>query len=188
MSKLKICEVNSKSLFANYRDKVLGFFIKFLHDEELAKDLAQDVFLKLIEKEKSLLNVRDLDGYIYNMCRNMAFDHLKKASHDRKYRNFLINAGLKTQNPEVNRKIDVDHYRTVLEDSLNHLPDQQRLIFNLSKREGLSHEKIAEMLDISPNTVRNHLYQALKNIRATTNPNIDVILIVVYFVAGLLLV
>lgn len=178
--------MNSKSLFSNYRDKVLGFFIKFLNDEELAKDLAQDVFLKLIEKEKSLNQIQDLDGYIYNMCRNLAFDHLKKASHDSRYRKFILQAGQKSQNPEIIRQIDVDHYRTVLEESLKHLPDQQRLIFNLSKREGLSHEKIAEMLDISPHTVRNHLYQALKNIRATTNPNIDLIVILAYLVSGLL--
>ena len=173
-------------LFNRYRDKVLGFFIQFLHDEELAKDLAQDVFVKLIEKKEALDDISDLDGYIYLMCRNLAFDHLKKAAHDRKYRKFIVYAGRKSQTPEVNRRMDVDHYRTVLEESLKHLPDQQRLIFNLSKREGLSHEKIAEMLDISPHTVRNHLYQALKNIRATTNPNIDLIVILAYLVSGLL--
>lgn len=175
--------MNSKSLFNNYRDKVLGFFIQFLHDEELAKDLAQDVFVKLIEKKDTLDRISDLDGYIYLICRNLAFDHLKKAAHDKKYRNYILNAGRKTQKPEMNRRMDVEHYRTVLEDSLRLLPDQQRLIFNLSKREGLSHEKIAEMLDISPHTVRNHLYQALKNLRAST-PDIELILAMVIILSG----
>ncbi len=176
--------MNSKSLFDLYRDKVLGFFIKFLHDEELARDLAQDIFLKLFEKKAELDEISDLDRYIYLTCRNLAFDHLKKAAHDKKYRNYILLAGARTQPPEVNRKMDVDHYRTILEDSLKHLPDQQRLIFNLSKREGLSHEKIAEMLNISPHTVRNHLYQAVKNLRATT-PDIEMILAMVIILSGL---
>ena len=177
--KRKIEKVNSKSLFNDYRDKILGFFIKFLHDEEMARDLAQDVFLKLFEKKDDLDRISDLDGYIYLMCRNLAFDHLKKAAHDKKYRSFLLNAGRKVHKPEMDRKMDIEYYRTILEESLKILPDQQRLIFNLSKREGLSHEKIAEMLEISPNTVRNHLYQALKNLRSST-PDIEMILFLTY--------
>ncbi len=170
--------MNSKSLFNDYRDKVLGFFIKFLHDEELARDLAQDIFLKLFEKKAELDEISDLDRYIYLTCRNLAFDHLKKAAHDKKYRSYILHAASEAQVPEMHRKMDVEHYRTVLEDSLKLLPDQQRLIFNLSKREGLSHEKIAEMLNISPHTVRNHLYQAVKNLRAST-PDIEMILMIV---------
>ena len=172
-------EVNPKILFNNYRDKVVGFFIKFLNDEEIAKDLAQDVFLKLIKKIDDLEKINDLDGYIYLMCRNLAFDHLKKASHDKKYREHILNASFDSQPPEINREIESEYYKEILEQSLEQLPDQQRIIFNLSKREGLSHQKIAEKLNISPNTVRNHLYQALKNIRATAaNPDIDLIIVV----------
>lgn len=178
-------KMNSQALFNDYRDKVLGFFIKFLHDEEMARDLAQDVFIKLFEKKDELDQVADLDGYIYLMCRNLAFDHLKKAAHVKKYHNFLLNSGQIVQKPEMERKMDIEHYKSILEETLKILPDQQRLIFNLSKREGLSHEKIAEMLEISPNTVRNHLYQAVKNLRATSNPNIDVILILVYLLSGI---
>ncbi|WP_236973507.1 RNA polymerase sigma factor [Membranihabitans maritimus] len=172
-------KVNPKILFNNYRDKVVGFFIKFLKNEEIAKDLSQDVFLKLIKKINELEDVTDLDGYIYLMCRNLAFDHLKKASHDKKYREYILDVSSESQPPEITREIESEYYGEILEQSLEQLPDQQRLIFNLSKREGLSHQKIAEKLNISPNTVRNHLYQALKNIRATaSNPDIDLIIVV----------
>src|SRR5690606_35778186 len=104
--------------------------------------------------------------------------------HDKKYRNFLLSVSRKSQIPEMDRKMEREHYRTILDDSLKHLPDQQRLIFNLSKREGLSHEKIAEMLEISPNTVRNHLYQAVKNLRATV-PDIEMIALLIFLLTGI---
>nr|HPQ22136.1 sigma-70 family RNA polymerase sigma factor [Saprospiraceae bacterium] len=80
--------------------------------------------------------------------------------------------------PEAEKKMNTEHYQEVLERSLNQLPDQQRLIFNLSKIEGLSHQKIAEKLDLSPITVRNHLHRAMKTIRATINPDIDLMVMI----------
>jgi RNA polymerase sigma-70 factor (ECF subfamily) len=46
------------------------------------------------------------------------------------------------------------------------LPPQQQLVFKLTKQEGLSREDVARQLHISPNTVKNHLADALKSIRA----------------------
>src|SRR5690625_4427399 len=67
------------------------------------------------------------------------------------------------------------HYEKLLEKGLEVLPDQQRIIFLLSKKEGLTHQKIAEKLKISPLTVRNHLHRALKTIRAN-HPDVELIL------------
>lgn len=104
----------------------------------------------------------------------MAFDHLKKAAYNKQYRSFILQAGNPIAERRINqteRKIEADHYRHLLDQYLSKLPDQQRLIFNLSKKEGLSHKKIAAKLNISPHTVRNHLAQAMKNIRSEISPS-----------------
>ncbi|GAA5221713.1 RNA polymerase sigma-70 factor [Membranihabitans marinus] len=173
-------------MFIAYRDKCYGFFIKLLGDRELAKDLTQDVFVRLIQKQNELSNVENWNNYIYLMCRNKAYDHLKKASHDKKYKEYLYYYWDQTSNiipPKAEKKMEADHYREILEQSLNQLPDQQRLIFNLSKKEGLSHQKIAEQLNLSPITVRNHLHRAMKQLRSTTNPDIDLVLILISLIA-----
>lgn len=174
-----------KSVFETYSDKVNGFFIKFIKDQDLAKDLSQDIFLKLFEKKEVIENIEDLDGYVYLMCRNLAFDHMRKAAYDKKYRSYITKISSESQLPEVESKIESDFYKKILEHSLEKLPDQQRIIFNLSKKEGLSHQKIAEKLNISTQTVANHLCQALKNIRSTaSNPDVD--LIALYMGLGVL--
>ncbi|GAA5219959.1 RNA polymerase sigma-70 factor [Membranihabitans marinus] len=171
-------EKDFQSLFETYTEKVAGFFIKFINDGELAKDLSQDIFLKLYEKKDHIETIEDLDGYIYLMCRNLAFDHMRRAAYDQKYRSYILNASSDACHPEIESQIESDFYKKILEHSLEQLPDQQRIIFRLSKYEGLSHQKIAEKLNISNQTVANHLCQALKNIRATaSNPDIDLIAI-----------
>jgi RNA polymerase sigma-70 factor (ECF subfamily) len=48
---------------------------------------------------------------------------------------------------------------------IDDLPDRQREALSLSRFEGLSHEAIAEIMDISPRTVNNHIVRALKSLR-----------------------
>lgn len=169
-------------LFNQYRDKIIGFFVQFIGDQEQAKDLMQDVFLKLLNSKSDLEQVVDMDGYIYQMCRNRAYDHLKKAYRDKNYKEYLfnkLNFSSQQVSPEAEQQMDIEHYHEILEQSLRKLPNQQRLIFILSKKEGLSHQKIAEQLNLSPITVRNHLHRAMKQLRATTNPDIDLVLMMI---------
>lgn len=166
-------DLKVEKLFNEYRDKVFGFFVDFLSNRDLAEDLTQDIFVKLLNQTDGMGHVQDVDGYIYQMCRNLAYDHLKKAAHNTEYRKFILYAGSTRQNPEISmstnpieKKIHSDYYKNLLHTCLESLPEQQRQVFTLSKIEGLSHKRIAEQLGISPHTVRNHLYQAVKNIRA----------------------
>lgn len=172
-SKMKNQDFIVEKLFEEYRDKVFGFFVDFLSDRNLAQDLTQDIFLKLLGITNHLHKIQDMDGYIYQMCRNLAFDHLRMAAHNTEYRKIILldtssiqqtEAPIKTNPTE--QKIDSDHYQYLLNTCLNNLPEQQRQVFTLSKIEGLSNKRIAEQLKISPHTVRNHLYQAHKNIRS----------------------
>ena len=171
-------------LFNRYRDKIFGFFVQFLSDRELAADLMQDVFVKLIQSNTDLSQITDVDGYIYKMCRNRAYDHLSKAYRDMEYREYLMSfmdPASQAIRPEAERRMEAEYYGRILEQSLRQLPDQQRIIFNLSKKEGLSHQKIAEILNLSPITVRNQLHRAIKNLRSITHLDIELVLLMAIF-------
>lgn len=164
----------SEQLFLKYRERVFGFFVDFLSNKEIARDLTQDVFVKILQREKALDDIDDKDGYIYQMCRNRAFDYLKKAAYRKEYRAYILSYQKESEpavDPAADLNMNREHYRQMLEGYLSKLPHQQRLIFHLSKREGLSHKKIAAQLNISPHTVRNHLAQAMKNIRSEISPS-----------------
>src|SRR5690606_41753301 len=109
-------------------------------------------------------------------------ERLIKVYRDKDYREYrmsFINSSSENFLAEAEEKMEAEDYNDIVEESLRLLPDQQRIIFNLSKREGLSHQKIAERLDLSPITVRNHLHRALKNIRSTIHPDVELVILAV---------
>lgn len=170
-----------ENIFYSYRNKVFGFFVKNLSDKDLAEDLTQEVFFRLCKREGKLKEIEDINAYIFLMCRNMAINHIHKASHEKKYKEQMIHAWNhlyirgKTQ---VEKNMESEYFVELLEHGLSQLPPQQKIIFTLSKQEGLSNKLIAQQLGLSPHTVRNHLHQALKNLRSTVNPHIDFVLLI----------
>jgi len=66
------------------------------------------------------------------------------------------------------------------------LPAQQQIVFKLSREQGLSYTEIAQKLQISPNTVKNHLVQALKKLRISLSHISHSCLLVLLFIRNLL--
>lgn len=169
-----------KEIFLKYRDKVFGFFLKSLGDRELAADLTQDLFYKLCIRKEGFDKILDLNSYIYWMAQNMIIDHLRRAAYRKDYRTDLVDAWKKErkqahQNPEIEKIIDQEHYDELFTHIIRDLTPQQKLIVTLSKKEGLSNKRIAQELGLSPNTVKNHLHQALKTLRTHVDSNIKFI-------------
>lgn len=168
-----------RSIFTDYRDKVYGFFVSSLGDRELAADLTQDLFFNLCKKKDSLHEIRNMNAYIFWMAQNMVIDHLRRAAYENDYREKLIAAWKNStspayyQKPEIERQIDAEHYNELFDQLIHDLTPQQRLIVTLSKKEGLSNKRIAQQLGLSPHTVKNHLHQALKILRAQLDTDVE---------------
>lgn len=170
-----------ESIFNTYRDKVFGFFISSLGNRELAGDLTQDLFYMLCKNEEKLDEIRDINNYIFWKAQRMVIDHLRRAAHQKDYREKLIeawkkdNLGIFQQKPEIEQHIQNEHYHHLFEQLVHDLTPQQKLIVTLSKKDGLSNDRIAHKLGLSPNTVKNHLHQALKILRSQLNSNMHYI-------------
>ena len=184
-------EMDLRQIFMEYRDKVYGFFVSSLGDRDLAADLTQELFYKLCKKQDSLHEIRNINAYIFWMAQNMVIDHLRRAAHETEYRERLINAWKSTsspafyQKPEIEYQIDDEHYDELFNQILHDLTPQQQLIITLSKKEGLSNKRIAQKLGLSPNTVKNHLHQALKILRNQLDPDVEYNILLLLIAASL---
>ncbi len=136
----------------------------FTRSTPASMDIVQDVFAKLWEVRHTLDPNRSLKALLYRMVRNLAFNHHR----DTKNREAKHNTMADYVSDTVDRPDEVvgsEMLEHRLHEWIDELPDRQREALTLSRFEGLSHDEIAAMMEISPRTVNNHLVKALKHIR-----------------------
>ena len=140
--------------------------------EAYAEEIVQDVFMKVWTKRESLDPSLSFRSYIFTITRNMNIKFLKKASNNLKLREELFYSSQKFSNPtEV--KLREEEMEKLKQKALDQLPPKRRLIFELSRNEGLSYDAIGEKLGISPHTVRNQMSKALETLRTFLSEHKD---------------
>ena len=160
-------------IYDRYKNLIYSVAIKLLKSSFSAEEIVQEVFLKLWARREHLVSVENLEAYIFITARNIIFDRIKKVAkevvlQERALQNFSQQED-KTDFRVRERQID-----EILFKITELLPPQQRIVFNLVKGQGMSHEKVAEKLQISPLTVKKHMSQALKFIRRHLNNSLSI--------------
>ena len=164
-------------LFKEYKDQVFGFAYKNLKSSDRSHDIVQEVFIVLCQKDLS--EVRNIRSYIFQITQNKVVDLLRKRAKNRELREEMWSVIARKQRSADQAIIEKEYFQH-LEEAKARLTPQQRLIFDLSRSEGLSHQKIAEKLNLSPNTVKNHMVSALKILREYLRINSDVVISVIF--------
>lgn len=147
-------------LFRRWYPKVKVFLARFLGDDNVAEDLAQDIFVRIWTFGPALTEIRDFDSYIFKMTRNTALNYVR----DRKI-------GQEITSVTIMDDLDIEDVYSVKEKELiirlqvEQMPPQRQRVFKMSRQQGLSNEKIAEILGVSKRTVENHLTDALRSLR-----------------------
>jgi len=136
-------------------------------DEAAARDITQDAFVRLWDVRDDLDPNQSLKSYLYRITRNRAYNHRRdrktaqeKADDVRHHSNARPAAP-----PAPDEAVEGEHLEASMREWISALPARQREAIVLSRFEGLSHEQIAEVMDISPRTVNNHIVRGLKRLR-----------------------
>ncbi len=150
---------NIKELYEKFGKQLFYFAYRNLKSESLAKDIVQDVFTTLCSK--NIESINNIQSYIFRIARNKIVDTIRQQARDRVYREKIWEEIEKIKNTTYNHIIEKE-YQAHYCKATKLLTPQQKTIFNLSRVEGLSHDEIAKELNLSPNTVKNHITSALK--------------------------
>ncbi|MBE9461439.1 RNA polymerase sigma factor [Dyadobacter subterraneus] len=165
------------TLFHMYKNKLYAYVLRLTESEMLAEDIVQDVFLKLWNDHVLLDTIDNFGSYLFRMSKNQVINHFKRMAHET-----LIMAEIFHQNPvghnDIQEKVALKEVEKILGDILEKLPPQQKAAYHLSREEGRSHDEIANLLKISPNTVKNHIVQAMSTIRTQLRKHADTMLLV----------
>lgn len=152
-----------KKLFRTYFGSICAFSVRYLKDEEEAKDVAHDVFCYLWEHLEELDRVDKEQNYLYVMARNRCLDILRRRDVRARYEESLVVEDREEPiffSDEVMRE---ELYR-LLDEGIKQLPEQGKKII-LLKLKGLKNQEIADKLHVAlstVNTLKNNAYKTLR--------------------------
>tara|TARA_R110000868_G_scaffold259361_5_gene517316 strand:- start:79781 stop:80350 length:570 start_codon:yes stop_codon:yes gene_type:complete len=161
----KLTETEFKKLYLNYYPVIYKVAFYILKHENAAEDIVQEVFLKIWDNQSALSEVDNIKAYLISMTRNASLDSIKKSKKDE----HLVLQLQHLSNDSYNSDEEIA-FRKVLEIAVSKLPPKCRLIFSLSRFDGLSNDEIAEYLKISKRTVETQISLALKAFRGDLRP------------------
>ncbi|MBP1663805.1 MAG: polymerase sigma-70 factor, expansion family 1 [Bacteroidetes bacterium] len=154
----------SKSYFSTqfnlyYRPLCL-YALRLLDDTDEAEDVVQDTFAALWEKRETRIEIADMKSYLYTAVRNNCLMKLRtKKEFDDVNELQLVDENI--QNEDIARA----ELEAKLWKMIDELPERQREIFLMAKRDGMAYKEIAEETGLSVKTVENHVTRALKSLR-----------------------
>lgn len=167
LSIIKGDEKAFEKLFYKYFPKVKFFISGILRDNEVAEDLAQDLFLKLWNYRQSLIIVDNINAYIYKSAKNLALEYIRRQLLFEEYENNCLK--VTTENTIVETDSEENLYASeldvLIQSIVAKMPEQRRRVFKMSRYEGVSNDEISQALSISKRTVENHLTTALSEIK-----------------------
>jgi RNA polymerase sigma-70 factor (family 1) len=153
-----------RQIYDRYWKSIYAAANRFLKSPELSKDIVQEVFSTLWAKRTEFTEVQHLRGYLITMSRNLTYKQLKKIASEWKVNSEYV-LSLEQLDNTVEHPMRAQQYDGLLRDVVDRLPPQQKQVYILSRTEGLSHEIIAQQLNITRGTVKNHMMAALNFIR-----------------------
>jgi RNA polymerase sigma-70 factor (ECF subfamily) len=151
-----------KILVFPLKNKLYRFSKRILGDPEEAKDIVQEVFIKLWKKGDGLMEYKSIEALAMVTTRNLCLDKLKV----RKYPSESIEK-LRSQVEETmyEEKQDLSDIVQKIHHIIKTLPELQRTVIQLRDIEGYDFDEISGILDMNENAVRVNLSRARKKIR-----------------------
>ena len=148
-------------VYKNYCKKVYNYALLITNNNEQSEDVVQDVFVKLWTNREKLNDVKDFNGYLYMLYRNHVMDVLRGQQKEMKGKQAYYQIQPVAVNT-VNDLIDYKEAERLIAEAIKEMPKGQRVVYMMSREEGLKRDKIAKELKLSPLTVKNHIQNALR--------------------------
>lgn len=162
-----------QELLDRHGKKVYNFILRNVGNRDLAEDLLQDVFMRVVKRASTFKEQSKFTTWLYTIARNLCIDHRRKA----RYRNHAeldkpLSRGeeegatlldrMADKGPSTADKVRDRRFTVALEEALGTLPLEQREVFEMREFQGLKFKEIAEVVGIPENTVKSRMRYALK--------------------------
>ncbi len=153
-------EAAFRKIFDLYKDRFYGVAHKMTGSDYVTEEIVQETFVALWKHRLSVADVKKPSSYLFSIFYRSLYQYFKReAKAKQKIKAITQHGPLEDEGFE--EKFIIEDQYELLERAISALPPQQAMVYKLSKIEGLSREEVADKMGISPNTVRNHLADAI---------------------------
>jgi RNA polymerase sigma-70 factor (ECF subfamily) len=153
-------------IFSQYRERLFAYLFTITKSKETTEEIVLDVFMKLWLGREIVTEIQNLQSFLYRVAHNKAIDFLRSAQRSPVQQNDIWEAIQSTAGEASSDHLLHRHNtETALNEAIEQLSPMRQKVFQLSREEGMSYDQIADHLNLSRNTVRNHVAASLEFIR-----------------------
>jgi RNA polymerase sigma-70 factor (ECF subfamily) len=185
---LSISRGNKKAfrrLFDRFHNEIFSVAMKFTGEKQASEDAVQEIFFKLWINREKLPAILNLNAYMHKVVRNYLFNYLRKIANEQALIKKIAPVKLIPSNNEITNGLYYKELDSLVKTAVDQLPPQQKKVYNYSRIDGMKHHEIAAAMGISRSTVKGHITEALKHIKATIISNQEIDVIAVYLLVFL---
>ena len=155
-----------------FQQKVFATCISFVPNKEDAEDIAQDVFVEVFNSINKFKGNSKLSTWIYRITTNKCLEFIRKKNTKKRFAFLQSIMGNEIPMDKTKYFTEMNHPGVLLENkqksetlfkAINQLPDAQRVVFTLSKIDGLSNQEVCDITEKSLSSVESLLFRAKKN-------------------------
>jgi RNA polymerase sigma-70 factor (ECF subfamily) len=139
------------------QSKIFRYAMNLLQKEEEAKDIVQEVLIKIWDRREDMQKIENIDGWMFTVTRNLCIDRIRarKAHLDISTQ---VQVADKQDNPH--EKTAKNQLMNLIKNLINEMPEKQKLVIHLRDIEGLSYDEIAQACGIPLAQVKVNLHRA----------------------------
>ncbi len=157
-------------VYMEYHKRLYSFACHYLGDRYQAEDAIQWLFLRLWENRQGLNEQMSLKSYLFTTLKNHILNLLRDGKREALRQERFLREKEETEDHDILQHMDEEELRKRLAAAISTLSPQKRKICELKLEGNLSNAEIAELLQISVNTVKFQYNQIIKELRNRISP------------------
>ena len=167
-------EAGYNYLVTKYHRQIIHFLYRMVHNEAVAEELAQEVFLRVYRSRESYRAEAKFTTWLYRIATNLAVNHARDTKHERSAQTVYLDApddetgttpDVADDEISVEQRLMRDERMAAIRTHVMALPERQRMAVLMHKYQGMDYKQIGEVLKLSESATKSLLFRAYQTLR-----------------------
>ena len=150
-------------VYKKFYQIILNYIQFRIKDEDEARDLAQDVFIKVLEY-KDMLREDTVKSFLFTITRNVLIDYMRRF-YRKKGMDYWLAQEIQVSRNDTEEKVYMQELQQMEKSILSTFPFQRRIVYMMNAHEGKNITEIADKLQLGRRTVECHLFLGRRSMR-----------------------